>query len=99
MRRRGYLRTIPAILVLVRQVVPGESDQHLWMVRQVPRMARARQAPVLGGTELDNAALYTRSGGIELRCRVCGQRARMRLRDLYARADRALAEGRAEIYA
>jgi ribosomal protein S14 len=97
-RRRGYLRTIPAMVVLSRRAIPGEPGRHLWMVRQVDRMARARQAPVLSGSEIDRGSLHAPGGGVELRCRACGYRPRMRLRDLYAAADRALAEGRAEVY-
>jgi hypothetical protein len=94
---RNRLRTIPAILVLSRQPVPGEPGRYLWMVRQVARMARARQAPVLAGVA-ETGSLYARRGGVELSCRVCGHRPRMRVRDLYAAADQALTEGRIEFY-
>jgi hypothetical protein len=97
-RSRGFLRTIPAIVVLSRRPIPGEPGRHVWMVRQVDRMARARQAPVLGGVADDRALLHAPHGGVELGCRVCGHQPRKRLRDLYADADQALVEGRAEIY-
>lgn len=95
-RRRGHLRTIPAMVVLSRQPIPGEPGRHLWMVRPVDRLVATHGAPMLPGVR--SGTLYGRGGGVELHCRACGHRPRKRLRDLYADADLALAEGRAEIY-
>ena len=99
LHRRGHLRHVPAMLVLTRKRVIGAPRGYLWMVRQAARMAVARQAPAGIGNVVDGTGtLHAPRGGVELRCRACRHRPRIRMRDLYAAADRAFAEGQAEIY-
>jgi hypothetical protein len=98
-RRRGHLRHAPAMIVLVRKPIVGVPGRYLWLVRQAARMAVARQAPAGIGNVIDGtASLHAPRGGVELRCRACGHRPRVRVRVLYTAADQAVSEGRDEIY-